>query len=137
MTITDDHLAKGSTSNLVSVTANEIPTCDFDVIQIVGYAVFLESTSTDNDGYIMTYKWNWDDGSDNDSANSVSHIYTVPKNYNVTLIVVDENGGQSLIASKIIQIPTNLPIAKYVYNVTNLVVNFNATSSVSPLGSII
>jgi len=52
---------------------------------------FDGSASTDSDGKITTYAWNFGDGSTAEGA-KVNHAYTKPGNYLVTLTVTDDSG---------------------------------------------
>ena len=52
LTVTDDHLAKGSVSTKISVAANVAPVASFTVVSTNGYAVNVQSTSTDSDGTV-------------------------------------------------------------------------------------
>jgi len=67
------------------------PTADFTYAPnepLVNQTVlFNASTSTCNDGTIMRYKWDFGDGK-NDTGPTVSHVYEIQGNYNVTLIVI-------------------------------------------------
>lgn len=52
---------------------------------------FDGSGSVDPDGTIITYEWDFGDGNDG-QGETVTHFYTVPGTYTVTLVVTD-NGG--------------------------------------------
>jgi PKD repeat protein len=70
---------------------------------------FNASGSTDPDGSIVSYAWNWGDGtvSTNSTSSSplASHTYSAKGNYsmNVTLTVTD-NGGKSTPSTKSVAI---------------------------------
>ncbi len=53
---------------------------------------FSSAGSTDPDGAIMSYAWNFGDGATSNSANP-SHTYTSPGDYVATLIVADNLGA--------------------------------------------
>jgi len=53
--------------------------------------VFDASGSFDEDGVIVSYYWDFGDG-ENGSGISPSHVYKDPGQYNVTLVVTDNNG---------------------------------------------
>lgn len=55
---------------------------------------FSSSGSTDPDGSIASYSWNFGDGNSSAQANP-SHSYTSVGNYNVTLTVVDDKGASN------------------------------------------
>ena len=55
---------------------------------------FDSSGSTDPDGSIVGYSWNFMDGSSSAEANP-SHEFSVPGSYLVTLTVTDDQGMQA------------------------------------------
>lgn len=67
---------------------------------MAGQVILFDATeSEDPDGNITTYSWDFDDGttlSTNESV--VTHIYTQPKTYNVTLYTIDDDGLMSNIS---------------------------------------
>jgi len=61
-----------------------------DQTAIVGETVrFDGSGSSDPDGTIVSHEWNFGDGAPTQSGVAVSHVYTTPGTYIVTLIVTD------------------------------------------------
>jgi hypothetical protein len=67
---------------------------------MAGQVILFDATgSEDPDGNITTYSWDFDDGttlSTNESI--VTHMYTQPKTYNVTLYTIDDDGLMSNIS---------------------------------------
>jgi len=61
---------------------------------------FDASGSTDSDGTIVDYSWDFMDGSSSTEANP-SHEFTVPGRYQVTLTVTDDQGMQASSSTKI------------------------------------
>jgi PKD repeat protein/uncharacterized protein YgiM (DUF1202 family) len=72
---------------------------------------FRGSGSSDSDGSIVKYEWDFGDGATEDKA-KVAHVYTQAGSYQVTLTVTDD-GGLSDSATLAVQIeepvPVNLP----------------------------
>jgi len=69
---------------------------------------FSAKNSSDEDGEIEEYLWNFGDGSSSGSMNS-KHTYNEPGTYNVTLTVVDDDGNKDI---KYLEITVNsLPTA--------------------------
>lgn len=91
---------------------------------------FNASSSYDPDGYIISYYWDFGDGT-NATGIVVSHHYKMTGNYTVTLTVTD-NDGQSSSLSKIIWCKKS-PVAKFFFSPQNPYVNqtiiFNASES--------
>ncbi|HYF79773.1 MAG TPA: PKD domain-containing protein, partial [Symbiobacteriaceae bacterium] len=50
-------------------------------------------SSTDRDGRIVSWVWNWGDGTANSSGNRVPHRYTRTGTYTITLTVTDDKGA--------------------------------------------
>jgi len=66
--------------------------------------IFNASSSYDPDGLIVSYRWNFGDGNVTTTTDKiVTHTYTSPGNYTVTLTVTDNDGLSSSI-SKVIQV---------------------------------
>ncbi len=74
--VTDNRGAKGTTSKTVITLPNAAPIANFNVSSLDGYTANVTSTSTDTDGTIVSYKWNWGDSSPNDTIASPTHTFT-------------------------------------------------------------
>jgi PKD repeat protein len=106
LTVTDDKGATGSTTKIVNVTEtlNQSPTASFTanptsgVIPLV--VSFNASNSSDSDGTIILYTWNFGDGS-NGSGVITSHIYENAGNYTVQLTVSDNDSASDSITMDI------------------------------------
>jgi len=82
------------------VPANSPPSACFGTNPSLGYAPlgvsFDASCSSDPDGNIVSYQWNFGDGNTESSASPYySHTYWSPGSYNVTLTVTDNQGSTS------------------------------------------
>jgi len=118
LTVTDDAGDSDSVTKSVQVTApveepNNPPTADF-TFSATDLSVDFASTSSDIDGNIASYSWNFGDGSSSVSANP-SHTYGSEGTYSVSLTVTD-NDGDSDTVTKSVQVtapvaePANPPV---------------------------
>jgi PKD repeat protein len=92
--VTDDKGASASDECTINVVANQAPVADAgpDRSAYVGDTVTFDgSGSSDPDGSIVSYKWDFGDGASG-SGITVSHVYSDADSYTVTLTVTD-NGG--------------------------------------------
>jgi len=82
---------------------NTLPTCNFTVQPFpgpdagaypAGTQVLFQSTSSDSDGFIVRYDWDFGDSSYDDNPD-VNHAWAFPGTFTVTHTVTDDDGGQS------------------------------------------
>ncbi|MFW5926891.1 MAG: PKD domain-containing protein [Wenzhouxiangella sp.] len=95
LTVTDDDGATDSTSQLVSVeesTENSAPTASFTYSCTDLACDFDGSDSSDSDGSISSYEWDFGDGN-TATGETVSHTYGSDGTYTVTLTVTDDAGA--------------------------------------------
>jgi len=107
-------------SNLATVTitvnpVNDLPTADAGgpYTGIAGFSIQLDGTnSSDIDGTIFSYAWDFGDGSSG-SGSSPTHIFTTVGVFNITLTVIDDSGATSSASTTaVIQAePNNPPVA--------------------------
>jgi hypothetical protein len=70
--------------------------------------IYFNDTSTDPDGFIVSWLWDFDDGDTNDSQNT-THQYNDAGIYKVTLNVTDDGGATDEISKEINVTETNDP----------------------------
>ena len=99
LTVTDDKGATANQSASVSVVAaNQLPIARFSA-QVNHLVVQLDgSTSTDADGRIVGYLWNFGEpvvgGANQSTEQKPQHTYQTSGTYTVTLTVTDDRGGE-------------------------------------------
>ena len=143
LTVTDSEGATGTDTALVNVTApNEPPVADAgpDQMALVGETVtFNGSGSYDPDGTIVSYDWDFGDGT-NGTGVTTTHAYSTAGIYTVTLTVTDNEGAPGTdTASVNITAPNEPPVADAGPDQTALVgetVTFNGSGSYDPDGTI-
>jgi len=131
----------------IEVGVNEAPKASFEFSPqnpLMGETVYFVSTSSDPDGTIVEYNWNFGDGTSSDEVNP-SHRFPVTeeaKEYQVVLTVTDDGGKKSSVAKAVaIALEENTPPkADFVFSPTNPqagdTVYFNAEASSDPDGEI-
>lgn len=141
LTVTDDSGASTSTTTVVEVAANQPPVAQFTT-EAQGLTLNLDATSsTDSDGKIASYTWDFGDGSDPVTGGqpTASHEYAKAGTYTVTLAVSDEDGASSEISVevKLEALPVNQPpTADFSATAQFLAAQFDASASQDPDGSI-
>ncbi len=81
-----------TTTNSEGEAANLPPTASFTISATGLVATTNSSASTDSDGTIVSYDWNWGDSQTSSGANA-SHTYDTAGAYTVTLTVTDDDGA--------------------------------------------
>ena len=99
---------------------NDPPTADFNwtpqVIETWDIIQFND-LSTDIDGYIVSYLWDFDDGNSSTDQNP-THQYSDDGDYNVNLTVTDNNGKTDSVI-KIVTVLNQNPSADFTYTPSN------------------
>jgi subtilisin family serine protease/PKD repeat protein len=103
-------------------------TCSFD-----------GSASSDSDGNVASYAWNYGDGSNGSGVNA-SHTYASAGNYTVQLTVTDNQGGTNTTSQSVTAtdpVPNNeAPTASFTNSCSELACSFNGTASSDSDGTI-
>jgi PKD repeat protein len=95
LTVTDDDLATGTTTRSVTVAAapppNAPPVAVIATPTILGRAVTVSGAgSTDSDGTVASYNWNFGDGTTASGPNA-TRTYAADGTYPITLTVTDDD----------------------------------------------
>ena len=117
LTISFGHVADSPKISAIEVIANEPPTAVASALPSTGSAPlstnFTGSNSTDEDGTIASYSWDFGDGQNANSANP-SHVYQNPGTYVATLTVEDDDGASS---QQAVQVNVTTVAATAVYRI--------------------
>ncbi len=129
--VTDDDGAKDTAFVAIQVSApNQAPNAIASANPTNGIAPlnvqFTGSNSTDSDGAIASYAWNFGDGGTATSANPL-RTYNAAGNYSARLIVTDDDGAKdtAFVAIQVNNVATNQP--------PNAIATANPTSGFAPL----
>lgn len=147
LTVTDDDGLTDYTtySSIVVEAVQESPTAIIDATPTSGTAplnvAFSGSSSTDSDGSIVAYDWNFGDGSTATGAN-VNHTYNTPGLYTAVLTVTDndgltDNATFSINVDAALEAPTADFTATPTSGESPLSVNFSASNSSDNDGNIV
>jgi PKD repeat protein len=148
--VTDDSGTKSSITKLVTFTEteNEAPVAAFSFSpqdpKTGDIVYFNASASTDSDGEITEYRWDFGDGYTG-TWEVTSHTYsvTVTTTFTVILTVVDDKGAEGIASADVTVtvVENQAPVADFIYSPTNPksgdTVQFNASASSDPDGTIV
>ena len=116
---------------------NVNPTASFTAGAVDLAVTFDASGSSDPDGTIVSYDWNFGDGATGSGINS-AHTYGAAGTYNVTLTVTDDRGGSATATSQVTVLAPNVtPTAAFSAVVDHLDVDFDASISNDPDGNVV
>ncbi len=145
LTVTDSSGATGSTSVNVQVEKpHKAPIASFTFTPATGvvplHVAFDGSASSDPDGTIVGYSWDFGDGQQGSGA-KVSHTYSTPGTYTVTLNVTDNDGDMNsttqTLTAKVNQPPTAVFTLTPTTGIVPLHVTCDASASSDPDDSIV
>ena len=136
LTVTDNLGASNSSSQSVTVSAaNQPPVANF-TSSCSTLSCNFTSTSSDPDGSIAGYSWNFGDGSPAVTTQNASHTYAAGGTYTVTLQVTDNLGASNSSSQSVTVTPPNQPpVSSFTKSCNGLTCSFTSTSS-DPDGSI-
>ncbi|MBN2411095.1 PKD domain-containing protein [candidate division KSB1 bacterium] len=131
LTVTDNNQAANSIFKAVTVetSVNQPPIADF-TFTVSELEVTFSDQSTDPDGSIQEWNWNFGDGSTSNEQNPV-HSYAAGGTYIVTLTVTDNNQATNSIFKAVTVLGTSNhpPVADFSYTIDNLSVYFTDLST--------
>ncbi|MEY2848657.1 MAG: hypothetical protein RI885_1322 [Actinomycetota bacterium] len=116
------------------VVANVAPRAQFTSVTSDLDLTTDASASTDTDGSIVRYSWDFGDGATASGA-SAGHTYTQAGSYTVTLTVTDDDGATDTTARVVTVVAPNVaPAAEFSVEVSNLSAVFDGSASRDPDG---
>jgi len=142
LTVTDD-LGATDTATATKTVLNRPPTASFtesaETVYVNETITFNASASYDSDGFIVSYYWDFGDGT-NATGVVVEHSYADDGVYTVTLTVTDDDGATaSTSATK--NVSTYPPTAIFTESaetaLTGELIDFDASDSYDPDGTIV
>ncbi|WP_146848049.1 PKD domain-containing protein, partial [Cellulomonas terrae] len=116
LTTTDDQGASSSTTHDVTVAApvpNLAPVAAFTTTATFLSLAVDGSTSSDADGTVASYAWDFGDGATATGPTPPAHVYATAGSYLVSLTVTDDD-GEAATTSRTVSVtapPANLPFA--------------------------
>lgn len=134
--VTDNDGAETTVTHPVTTVANQPPTAAFTAEVNKRSVAFDASTSSDVDGEVEDYLWDFGDGSPTSTAAKPTHEFPDTATYQVKLTVTDNEGATNTITKPITTVANAKPEAKFSFDVNNLVAEFDATASTDSDGSI-
>jgi PKD repeat protein len=98
LTVTDNQGATDTETTTITTENNVAPVAAAAVTPGSGKSVFTtfsfsSAGSTDSDGTIVGYSWDFGDGSPLDGSPNPTHVYATAGNRTATLTVTDDNGA--------------------------------------------
>lgn len=135
LTITDDDGAMDVATKSTTVTGNAAPVASFTASTNALMVTVDGSGSSDPDGIIATYAWDFGDGGTGDTA-TATHTYATAGAYTVKLTVTDNDGGSNSATKKVSVSENQLPTAAFTYTTDGLALTFDGSSSFDPDGAI-
>ncbi|MGG7465877.1 PKD domain-containing protein [Plantibacter sp. YIM 135347] len=115
---------------------NQAPTAAFTSHATDLSVAFDATGSSDSDGVVSSYAWDFGDGTTGTGA-TPTHPYAASGDYTVTLTVTDDDGATATVQHPVTVLAANVvPTAAFTTTANNLTLNTDATTSVDPDGTI-
>ncbi len=129
LTVTDDDGATDSTTQNVTIDSTNVAPISSFTYTIADLQVTFSDGSSDSDGSIVSWSWDFDDGNTSTEQNPVNN-YATGGSYNVSLTVTDNQGASHLSSQTVTVVAPNIaPVADFSFVATDLSVDFTDTSS--------
>ncbi len=135
LTVRDNRGFTSTITQPVSVLGpNALPSASFTT-QSQGLTLTVDGTdSTDPDGTIETFEWDWGDDSEPGTGAVASHSYAAAGTYSVTLTIIDDRGGSASTTHEV-EVTHAPPTATFEAATSGLTVETDASGSASSDGA--
>lgn len=127
LTVTDNAGGTSSTTQTVDVRATDAPVARFSSSATGLRVAFDGSGSSDPDGTVAAYSWDFGDGTGSTEAKP-AHAYAAPGSYQVTLTVTDNQGATGRL-TETVAVTNSSPTATFDSTIEALTVTFDASGS--------
>lgn len=118
------------------VVPNVAPTAAFAATPTDLAVAFDGTASSDSDGTIANYAWDFGDGQTGTGA-TTSHMYAAPGSYTATLTVTDDDGATAAIQHPVTVVAANVPpTSAYSMSANGLVLAVDGSSSTDSDGTL-
>jgi PKD repeat protein len=104
LTVTDTGNLTGTVAHDVTVVANVAPTAAFSSLCSYLVCSFDGSGSTDSDGTVVSYSWNFGDGTPLASGATPAHAYAAAGTYSVSVTVTDNASLTGTISHSVVAV---------------------------------
>jgi PKD repeat protein len=139
LTVTDNGgLTNVATKSVTVAAANVPPVASFTATPTNLSVTVNGSGSTDSDGTVVSYAWNYGDGGTDTGVTPAAHVYAAAGTYTITLTVTD-NGGLTNVATKSVTVAkANVPpVASFTATASGLTVALNGSASTDSDGTVV
>ncbi|MDT3329634.1 PKD domain-containing protein [Microbacterium sp. KSW-18] len=123
----------------VAPAPNQAPVAAFSSSVASLTASVDASASSDTDGSIASYSWNWGDGSPSSTGKTASHVYESAGDHVITLTVVDDDGASHTVTKSVTTTapaPNQDPVASFTSSASDLTLSVDGSGSSDADGSI-
>ena len=138
LTVEDNDEATDSTNRTVTLSMpNEKPEAAFEVSCTYSDCAVDAGSSSDADGTVVNYSWNFGDGNQS-SGKTGTHSYDSSGTYSITLTVVDDRGSSDSASQQVsVELANKAPVARFTGVCEELRCTFDAGDSTDPDGEVV